>query len=156
MRAPAFASRDGARAADLDGKPAAMADRLATQIAREVARLLPLALDEDALAALADRLRPLIATDAVAPSAAEPLMTTSEAAELARVNVETIRRAVRSGALPAAAMIGRSPRISALALEQWLAETAPTGAVASDVRVRRSPRRNGFVEGSLVAAWSDP
>jgi excisionase family DNA binding protein len=155
MRAPGVGLRALGRATDLNDKPAAMADRLATHIAEEVARLLPLALDEDALAALADRLRPLIATHTVAAPAAEPLMTTGEAAARARVNVETIRRAVRSGALPAAAMIGRSPRISEVALEQWLADTAPTGAVASDVRVRRSPRRTGVVEGSLEATWSE-
>lgn len=131
-----------------------MAERLAKHIAEEVARLLPLALDEDALAALAERLRPLITSDDASSSAGEPLLTTSDAAARARVNVETIRRAIRSGVLPAAAMIGRSPRITAVALEQWLADTAPRRAAVPDVRIRRSPRRTGAAEGSLEAAWS--
>ena len=132
----------------------AVAEHLTKHIAEEVARLLPLALDDDALAALAERLRPLIANDDRSPTV-HGLLTTSEAAAHARVNVETIRRAIRSGSLPVAAMIGRSARISALALERWLAETARGRAIGPDVHVRRSPRRQRALEGSLGAAWSD-
>ena len=47
------------------------------------------------------------------------LLTCSEAAEHAHVHVETIRRAVRSGALPAR-RVGQSPRITAGDLDGWL------------------------------------
>ncbi len=47
---------------------------------------------------------------------AVPLMTAADAARYARVNVETILRAVRAGELPVAGYVGRSPRISRDAL----------------------------------------
>ena len=40
---------------------------------------------------------------------AVPLMTAADAARYARVNVETILRAVRAGELPVAGCVGRSP-----------------------------------------------
>ena len=43
---------------------------------------------------------------------AVPLMTAADAARYARVNVETILRAVRAGGLAVAGYVGRSPRIS--------------------------------------------
>jgi len=130
-----------------------VSDKLAKHIAEEVARLLPLVLDEEALAILAARLRPLI-TDDETRTRAESLLTTTEAAAHARVNVETIRRAIRAGVLPVAAKIGRSPRISEVALDEWLADTASHTTAPSVARTRRSPRRPGAAEGSLKTAWS--
>lgn len=49
----------------------------------------------------------------------ERLLSCSEAAEHAGVHVETIRRAVRSGALPAASA-GRAVRIAPADLAAWL------------------------------------
>ena len=48
-------------------------------------------------------------------------MTAADAARYARVNVETILRAVRAGELSVAGYVGRSPRISRDALVGWLA-----------------------------------
>jgi excisionase family DNA binding protein len=47
------------------------------------------------------------------------LLTCSEAARRTGTHVETIRRAVRSGALPAG-KVGRSPRIAPADLDAWL------------------------------------
>ena len=59
---------------------------------------------------------------------AGPLMTPADAAEYARVAVETILRAIRCGELPAAGYVGRSPRMSRDAVDGWLARLAPSGA----------------------------
>jgi hypothetical protein len=40
--------------------------------------------------------------------------------ELVGVNIETVRRAVRSGQLGVAGRIGRSPRFSWEAIDRWL------------------------------------
>src|SRR5664279_2788217 len=44
-------------------------------------------------------------------------LTAGEAAAYARVNVETIRRAIRTGLLPTTGAVGRSPRIAREALD---------------------------------------
>jgi excisionase family DNA binding protein len=59
-----------------------------------------------------------VTTDAPPPSPAA-LLTCAEAAEHASVHIESIRRAVRSGALPAG-RVGRSPRIAPADLAAWL------------------------------------
>ena len=80
---------------------------------------------------------------------AVPLITAADAARHARVNVETILRAVRAGELPVAGYIGRSPRISRDALNRWLATSSPAPPVSSQPRRRSGPRANEAVE----AAW---
>jgi excisionase family DNA binding protein len=81
---------------------------------------------------------------------AVPLMTAADAARYARVNVETILRAVRAGELPAAGYIGRSPRISRDALSSWLAARSTAAAPASS-QPRRHRRRKG--SDAVEAAW---
>ena len=62
----------------------------------ELARLLPTALDESALHELAARLQPLLPAGQP-PDNGKRLYTAMEAAELVGVNIETVRRAIRSG-----------------------------------------------------------
>jgi excisionase family DNA binding protein len=82
--------------------------------------------------------------------AAVPLMTAADAARYARVNVETILRAVRAGELPVAGYVGRSPRISRDALVGWLATRSPSAApVAREPRRGRARKASDAVE----AAW---
>ena len=83
-------------------------------------------------------------------SSAVPLMTAADGARIARVNVETIRRAVRAGELPVAGYVGRSPRISRDALVGWLATRSPSAPL-----VARQPRRGRGRKASDVveAAW---
>jgi excisionase family DNA binding protein len=81
---------------------------------------------------------------------AVPLMTAADAAAYARVNVETILRAVRAGELSVAGYIGRSPRISRDAVNGWLAPDHPQrrrllrspASIASDSQTMLS-RRHG-------------
>ena len=81
---------------------------------------------------------------------AVPLMTAADAARYARVNVETILRAVRASEPPVAGYVGRSPRISRDALNRWLATRSAAAAPASP-----QPRRHrGRKESDAVeAAW---
>ena len=80
---------------------------------------------------------------------AVPLMTAADAARYARVNVETILRAVRAGELSVAGCVGRSPRISRDALNGWLATSSPAASVSSQPRRRRGRKASDAVE----AAW---
>jgi excisionase family DNA binding protein len=78
-------------------------------------------LDNDDLARLAARLRPFLGDPAAADDRPpEQLLTAAEAAQRARCSVETIRRAVRSGALPSRS-VGRAIRIAGEDLDGWLA-----------------------------------
>ena len=77
---------------------------------------------------------------------AVPLMTAADAARYARVNVETILRAVRAGEIPVAGHIGRSPRISRDALHGWLAtkaQSAPPDCSAAPPAKGKRCRRGG-------------
>ena len=83
-------------------------------------------------------------------SSAVPLMTPADAAGYARVNVETILRAVRGGELPVAGYVGRSCRISRDALDGWLAtRSLPVPPVARQPRRGRGTKASEAVE----AAW---
>lgn len=71
------------------------------------------------------------------------LLTCSEAAEHARVHVETIRRAVRGGALPAR-RVGQFPRITAGDLDVWLGaprarQDSAAWSRSPSLRTRRRP-----------------
>jgi len=85
------------------------------------------------LGPLADYLQTLEARIAALErgSSAVPFMTAAYAAAYARVNVETILRAVRADELPLASYVGRSPRISRDALSRWLATSSPAVSVTS-------------------------
>ena len=81
------------------------------------------------------------------------LYTAAGAAEEIGVNVETIRRAIRSGELDVAGRIGRSPRLSREAIDQWLNSTIPSAPTVPGRRRRRS--QSVRPEHSLRAAFDD-
>ncbi len=118
----------------------------------ELARSLPAALDESALHELAARLQPFLA-DTEASHGGAKLYTTAEVAELVGVNIETVRRAIRSAELLVTARIGRSPRLSRDAIDTWLATTIEM----TETGPRRRPRRRQSVlpEHSLRTAFID-
>ena len=118
----------------------------------EMARVLSAALDDEALRELALQLLPYLEVREVPESPNHRLLTTADAAERAGVNVETVRRAIRAGELPVAARIGRSPRLTALVLDAWLAKTAQRQP-ASGLRARRSRRPAEPPDFSLIAAF---
>ncbi|MGI8712388.1 MAG: helix-turn-helix domain-containing protein [Solirubrobacteraceae bacterium] len=76
------------------------------------------AADPDDLAELAKLLSPLLEPERREVSPAV-MLTCSQAAQRAGTHVETIRRAVRSGALPAG-RVGRSLRIAPSHIDAWL------------------------------------
>jgi excisionase family DNA binding protein len=118
----------------------------------EFARSLPAALDDSALHELAVRLRPFLAeTDSEQPG--DRLYTAAETAQQIGVNVETVRRAIRSGDLQVAALIGRSPRLSRDAIDRWLAGTVEIMTEAGPRRRRRRRRQSVLTEHSLRAAF---
>jgi excisionase family DNA binding protein len=118
-----------------------------------LARSLPAAFDDEALQELASRLLPFLDARHDAESLNSCLLTTTAAAERVGVNVETIRRAIRAGELPVAARIGRSPRITALALDSWLTKTSHSEGAVRPARSRRSRRAAQPHELSLIAAF---
>jgi excisionase family DNA binding protein len=127
-----------------------MTDDLGQALLRELIRALPAALDDEALEALAARLGPHLHTrDGDEPG----LLNTTDAARRANVHVETIRRAIRAGELDVAARIGRSPRLTAEAIDDWLAESAQSLMPTRRHRSRRSARSADQREYSLTAAF---
>lgn len=111
----------------------------------DLARALLDDLDPATLDRLAEALLPRILTrldaaPATRPSdGPRPLLSAAEAAELTSVSVETVRRAVRSGALPAG-RAGRRLRIHADDLEAWL-RAGERPAPAPRPRARRRAGR---------------
>jgi excisionase family DNA binding protein len=126
----------------------------AHDLVAELAKLVPVALDDDALRALASRLRPFLENQEDGVCRSGQLLTASAAARLAGVNVETVRRAIRAGDLEAAARIGRSHRIARPALDSWLASTTRGSTPRhSAPRARRRAREARKVL-SLITAFS--
>jgi excisionase family DNA binding protein len=128
-------------------------DDLAGVLVRELARALPAAVDQRALEELASRLCPYL-TRAIRLSSQGQLITCAQAASRAHVHVETVRRAIRAGSLLVAARIGRSPRLTILAVDGWLAASSHSGHARREVR-RRSSSRASIAEErySLAAAF---
>lgn len=94
--------------------------------------------DGEALDRLAELLAPHMAAHTATPQAApsERLLTCAEAAQRTGVHIETIRRAVRSGALRAG-RAGRSPRIAPADLDAWLAGADRAAGRTPQPRARR-------------------
>src|ERR1039458_7335572 len=109
----------------------------------EMARVLSAALDDEALRELALQLLPYLEVREVPESPHHRLLTAADAAERAGVNVETVRPPL-PGAGP--------PRLTALALDAWLAKTAQRQP-ASGPRARRSQRPAQPPDFSLIAAF---
>jgi hypothetical protein len=117
----------------------------------ELARSLTGALDAEGLSELAARLSPYL-EDRPRRSKTERLLSAADVAEQAGVNVETVRRAIRAGELDVAARIGRSPRMTALAVETWFANTS-RGRHEKEPRLRRRAARRRDERQSLLAAF---
>jgi excisionase family DNA binding protein len=117
----------------------------------EFARSLPAALDDSALHELAVRLRPFL-TETESEHPDDRLYTAAETAQQVGVNVETVRRAILSGDLQVAALIGRSPRLSREAIDHWLAGTIEI-MTETGPRRRRRRRQSVLQEHSLRAAF---
>ena len=129
---------------------------LQADVLRPLVDAIPALMDDHALEELAQRLRPLLASIAqdFETNSGGSLLTCAEAASYARVHVETIRRAVRNNAIPVAARIGRSPRISRVGLDQWLVETSRGAAGQVGRRQVRRRTRQPESRGSLKEVWS--
>jgi excisionase family DNA binding protein len=86
------------------------------------------ALDELGPATI-DRLADLVANRLAERRAAgeAPLLTVAAAAQLAGVHPETVRRAIRSGALEAAGYAGKRPRLRREEVERWLDASGDSG-----------------------------
>jgi excisionase family DNA binding protein len=92
-------------------------------VSGQLAQALLAELDDQALDRLAELLAPYLRARVGAPDAVqlEPLISCTEAAERAAVCVETVRRAVRSGAL-LSSTAGRAVRIAPADLKLWLTD----------------------------------
>jgi excisionase family DNA binding protein len=101
-----------------------------------------LALDELGPQTL-DRLAELVAARLVEQRAAgaEPLLTTPEAAVAAGVHAETVRRAIKAGALRTVGYVGNRPRLRRVDVDAWVAGGAPVASSGAAVVVRTRPPR---------------
>src|SRR3954453_7076547 len=54
-----------------------------------------------------------------------PLLNTGDVAEIAGVHADTVRRAIRSGALRVAGYVGQRPRMRREDVDEWIASNAP-------------------------------
>jgi excisionase family DNA binding protein len=95
-----------------------------------------------------DRLADLVEARLVLRRAAgvEPLLSAAVAAELAGVSADTVRRAIRSGAIEVAGYVGARPRVRRAAVEAWIAAGQRPAPASSSVRSsapgwRPRPRR---------------
>jgi excisionase family DNA binding protein len=79
-------------------------------------------------------------------------LTSAEAAAYARVNVETIRRAIRTGLLPTKGAVGRSPRIAREALDAWIAQKSRRLEIPPPRRRRARARTS---TDAVDAAWRE-
>jgi excisionase family DNA binding protein len=125
-------------AGQIDPRTWAMLADLADRCPRVAAALATLRLDDEAaLRELADALRPYLLD--VEPEPSDALMTPHEAARRASVHVETIRRAIRCGDLPAR-HVGRSLRVAADDLDAWLSPDRSRRVRTARPRARSSRR----------------
>jgi excisionase family DNA binding protein len=109
-----------------------------------------------------DRLAELVAERLIEQRAAgaEPLLSTPEAAVAAGVHPETVRRAIKAGALRTVGYVGNRPRMRRVDVDAWVAGgalVASSGTVpvvrARPPRLRRAgphPRRLGEALSSLM------
>src|SRR5215218_6098234 len=102
------------------------------------------ALDELGSATI-DRLADLVANRLAERRMAgeAPLLTVSDAARVAGVHPETVRRAIKTGVLEAAGYVGKRPRLRREDVERWLSDSGETdrAATSSGVPARSSRRR---------------
>src|SRR3954451_12427228 len=94
-----------------------------------------------------DRLADLVAERLARRQAAgeAPLLNTADVAEIAGVHADTVRRAIRSGALKVAGYVGQRPRVRREDVDAWIASNAaPATADAQPIRSRRARRQTGY------------
>jgi excisionase family DNA binding protein len=86
-----------------------------------------------------DRLAELVEARLMLRRAAgeEPLLSAAAAAELVDVSADTIRRAIRSGAIEVAGYVGSRPRVRRAEVEAWLSRGQRPAPVISEARVAR-------------------
>jgi excisionase family DNA binding protein len=96
-----------------------------------------------------DRLADLVADRLAERRAAgeERLLSVAQAAEIAGVHPETVRRAIRSGALEVAGYAGKRPRLRREDVDQWLHASAESVVRDGGQHVRHAPRRRLAVAG---------
>lgn len=84
-----------------------------------------------------DRLADLVAARLAERRAAgeEPLLSVREAAEVAGAHPETVRKAIRRGALAVAGYLGKRPRLRRSDVAEWVASGRPAG---TDAPIRMS------------------
>src|SRR3954463_2813322 len=111
----------------------------------QICALATVALDAQALDELGprtlDRLADLVAERLAQRQAVgqAPLLTTGDVAEIAGVHADTVRRAIRSGALKVAGYVGQRPRLRREDVDAWIAGNV--AAWTSDEQTPRGPRR---------------
>jgi excisionase family DNA binding protein len=91
-----------------------------------------------------DRLAELVAERLIEQRAAgaEPLLSTPEAAAAPGVHAETVRRAIKAGALRTVGYVGNRPRMRRTDVDAWVAGGAPvTGTKVAGGVVRARPPR---------------
>lgn len=101
-----------------------------------------------------DRLADLVEARLMLRRAAgeEPLLSAAVAAELVGVSAATVRRAIRSGALPAAGYVGCRPRVRRAEVEAWVArgQRPASSSAAGPVRPGWRPRPRRRVLGDAL------
>jgi excisionase family DNA binding protein len=93
-----------------------------------------------------DRLADLVEARLLKRRAAgeERLLTASAAAEIAGVHAETVRRAIRAGAIEVAGYVGGRPRVRRAAVEAWVARGEGPAPASSAPRVVRGRRQRAY------------
>src|SRR3954447_15565017 len=110
----------------------------------EIRALATVTLDAQALDELGprtiDRLADLVAQRLAERRAAGelPLLSAVEAAKVAGVHPDTVRRAIRIGALQVVGYVGQRPRMRREDVEAWIGANEPPSSVPE---LRQSPRR---------------
>lgn len=100
-------------------------------------------LDAEDLDALAAAVRPLLAPATAVPASSEAMLSVAQVAERRGVCAETVRRAIRSGELPAV-RVGSRLRIDPADLDRW--DDSPRVATShSAAQARRRSRRSSGV-----------
>jgi excisionase family DNA binding protein len=109
---------------------------------------------EDLAPETIDRLADLVEARLMLRRAAgeEPLLSAAAAAELVGVSAATVRRAIRSGALPAAGYVGCRPRVRRIEVEAWVArgQRPASSSSAGTVRPGWRPRPRRRVLGDAL------
>jgi len=83
----------------------------------------------------------------------EPLLSAAAAAELVNASPDTIRRAIRSGAIEVAGYVGARPRVRRAEVEAWVARgarTAPQASSGAPLRPGWRPRPRRRVLGDAL------